>query len=126
VYPPDAHRGFNIPSGVFSFESGARSAHSLDWSPSLHPPQPTNQQPTSSQPQRIYTDELLVVLPTPDFSMPYNVICLSSTMVAFFFGSMLKMLTKRYSPLKEGKPVLSQRPIPRLLRALGKWFTDQE
>ena len=25
---------------------------------------------------RIYTETLLVSLPTPDFSMPYNVICL--------------------------------------------------
>ena len=36
---------------------------------------------------RIYTEVLLVSLSTPDFSMPYNVICLTCTVVAIAFGS---------------------------------------
>lgn len=37
-------------------------------------------------PRRIYTSNVLVDLPTPDFSMPYNVIIMTSTLLALFFG----------------------------------------
>ena len=36
-----------------------------------------------SIPKRMYTPTLLVDLPTPDFSMPYNVIILSCTLMTF-------------------------------------------
>jgi hypothetical protein len=35
---------------------------------------------------------LLLSLPFPDFSMPFNVIAFSSTIIAFFFGSMFNTL----------------------------------
>ena len=41
------------------------------------------------------TDVLLISLPTPDFSMPYNVICLVSTAVALIFGPVYSISTKR-------------------------------
>lgn len=34
-------------------------------------------------------------LAVPDFSMPYNVICLTSTVLAVFFGATLNMLLSR-------------------------------
>lgn len=43
----------------------------------------------------MYTEILLVSLPTPDFSMPYNVICLTCTVVAIAFGSLYNLSTKR-------------------------------
>ena len=45
---------------------------------------------------RIHTESLLITLPTPDFSMPYNVICLACTVVAIAFGSMHNLTTRRY------------------------------
>lgn len=42
-----------------------------------------------------YTEVLLVPLTTPDFSMPYNVITLTCTVFALYFGSLLNVLRKR-------------------------------
>jgi len=62
---------------------------------------------------RVYTETLLVSLPTPDFSMPYNVITLTCTVIALFFGSMFNLLTRDFVALqpnegnkhKEGKDI---------------------
>ncbi|KAF9427676.1 hypothetical protein BGZ94_004419 [Podila epigama] len=45
---------------------------------------------------RVYTETLLVSLPTPDFSMPYNVITLTCTVIALFFGSMFNLMTRNF------------------------------
>jgi phosphatidylinositol glycan class T len=39
-------------------------------------------------------DSAVVNLPTPDFSMPYNVITLTCTVVALFFGSAFNAMTE--------------------------------
>jgi len=70
-HPPDAHRGWDLPAAVlFSLDGLA--------------------------PKRMYTPTLLVDLPTPDFSMPYNVIIMTSTLVALFFGSVFNLLTRKF------------------------------
>ena len=43
---------------------------------------------------QLYTEALLVNLPTPDFSMPYNVICLTCTVIALAFGPLANITTK--------------------------------
>ena len=40
-------------------------------------------------------------LPTPDFSMPYNVICLACTVVALAFGPLHNITTKNLT-IEEG------------------------
>ena len=50
---------------------------------------------------RIYSEGILLNMPQPDISMPYNVITLSSTIVAFFFGSVLNLLVR---PSKKTTP----------------------
>jgi hypothetical protein len=48
----------------------------------------------------IFTEILLLSLPTPDFSMPYNVICLACTVAALAFGPLHNITTKyAHSPL---------------------------
>ena len=42
-----------------------------------------------------YTEVLLVPLTTPDFSMPYNVITFTCTVLALYFGSLLNALRRR-------------------------------
>lgn len=44
---------------------------------------------------QLRTETLLISLPTPDFSMPYNVICLACTAVALAFGPLHNISTKR-------------------------------
>ena len=45
---------------------------------------------------RIYTETLLVNLPAPDFSMPYNVVCLTCTVIAICFGSLHNFTTRKF------------------------------
>ncbi len=45
---------------------------------------------------RLYSESLLVNLPTPDFSMPFNVICLGCTAVALAFGGLHNLTTKEF------------------------------
>ena len=45
-------------------------------------------------PTQMYTEGLLVQMAPPDISMPYNVVCLTCTVLAVFFGAMLNSLIK--------------------------------
>ncbi|KZS93864.1 Gpi16 subunit, GPI transamidase component [Sistotremastrum niveocremeum HHB9708] len=79
-HPPDAQRGWDLPPAVVL--------------PIQNPDLPFPISPYKSQ--RIYTSTLLVDLPTPDFSMPYNVILMTSTLVALFFANIFNTLTRRF------------------------------
>ena len=76
-HPPDAQRGWDLPPAVLV--------------------------PTDAPHGRIYTSALLVDLATPDFSMPYNVIIMSSTLIALIFGSLFNMLIRRFVVIKIGE-----------------------
>ncbi|KAH6886280.1 GPI transamidase component PIG-T [Thelonectria olida] len=69
-YPPDANRGFDVAASVIT---------TLE-------PKKTNLRTTS----------LLLYLPTPDFSMPYNVIIFTSTAIALAFGGLYNILVRRF------------------------------
>ena len=43
---------------------------------------------------RVYAKTLLADLATPDFSMPYNVIIMSSTLIALLFGNIFNTLAR--------------------------------
>jgi len=60
---------------------------------------------------QVYSETLLVTVPTPDFSMPYNVICLACTIAALAFGPIHNMTTKKLvlvSPDEEEKSLLAK------------------
>lgn len=44
----------------------------------------------------LHGEPLLIILPVPDFSMPFNVICLVCTSIAIFYGNVVTMTTKLY------------------------------
>lgn len=73
-HPPDASRGWDLPPAVFTLINNE----------------------TGLSEQRIYTTTLLGDLPTPDFSMPYNVIIMTSTVIALVFGSIFNILTREF------------------------------
>lgn len=91
-YPPDANRGFNVGPAVIKILGPNHSAHET----------------------YIRTTALLLSLPTPDFSMPYNVIILTSTVMALAFGSIFNLLVRRFVGADEVQPVSEK------LRALGE------
>lgn len=45
----------------------------------------------------IYARPLLVILPTPDFSMPYNVLCIVSTILVLAFSTIHTATTRKPS-----------------------------
>jgi len=61
-----------------------------------------------------YTEVLLVPLTTPDFSMPYNVITITCTVFALYFGSLLNVLRRRVG---EEERLLSHKGNSRLLKS---------
>ncbi|GAB1315456.1 Subunit of the glycosylphosphatidylinositol transamidase complex-like protein [Madurella fahalii] len=81
-YPPDANRGFDVAAAVITI---------LD-----------------AQNEAVYnlrTTSLLCSLPTPDFSMPYNVIIFTSTAIALAFGGMFNIIVRRFVAADEGPEV---------------------
>jgi len=79
-HPPDAQRGWDLPPAVF-VPLGVHENQTIDH---------------DARYPRIYTPILLVDLATPDFSMPYNVIILSCTLLTLIFGSIFNLLTRKF------------------------------
>lgn len=77
-HPPDAQRGWDLPPAV-SIVGG---------------------NDTTMRGRRVYTPAVLVDVATPDFSMPYNVIIMSSTLIALIFGSIFNLLTRRFISIR--------------------------
>lgn len=85
-YPPDANRGFDVAPAIIRVLPFPSTSNS------------TSLPPQSYQEGSTYlrTTSLLLPLPTPDFSMPYNVIILTSTVIAMGFGSVFNLLVRRF------------------------------
>ncbi|KAF4554357.1 GPI transamidase component GPI16-like protein [Elsinoe fawcettii] len=87
-YPPDANRGFDVaPAVIRILPSNSTSGQGRGKSTYLR------------------TTSLLLPLPTPDFSMPYNVIILTSTVIAMGFGSIFNLITRRFVAAEEAEGV---------------------
>jgi phosphatidylinositol glycan class T len=88
-YPPDANRGFDVPAAVIRILPLSSSGESA-----------------GARRRGVYvrTTTLLLPLPTPDFSMPYNVIILTSTVMALGFGSIYNILVRRFVAPDEVPP----------------------
>lgn len=71
-YPPDANHGFSIEPAVVKVADADQNVV-----------------------YQLRTASLLLTLPTPDFSMPYNVIILTCTLMSLAFGTVFNLLTKK-------------------------------
>ncbi|XP_063357513.1 GPI transamidase component PIG-T [Cydia amplana] len=92
-YPPDANHGFYIGSALVSANlPTAKNYTSLPITGSTFDSIINASQ--SWYPIVFRTNGAMVSLPTPDFSMPYNVICLACTVVALAFGPLHNISTK--------------------------------
>ncbi|KAL1857542.1 Subunit of the glycosylphosphatidylinositol transamidase complex-like protein [Diaporthe australafricana] len=94
-YPPDANRGFDVAGAVITILSSDKSTSNLR------------------------TTALLLNLPTPDFSMPYNVIIFTSTAIALAFGGMFNLLVRRFVAADEGPEVTLTRLKNKLNARVG-------
>ncbi|RHZ69509.1 hypothetical protein Glove_283g126 [Diversispora epigaea] len=117
-HPPDANRGFDIGSAVISTISlnNLNDLNLTTFRDCLSLNNNNNNNNLEKEeggirigclhfPIRIYTETLLVSLPTPDFSMPYNVITLTCTVIALFFGSMFNLMTRNFVALSDNNSV---------------------
>uniref|UniRef100_A0A8C7Y6M0 Phosphatidylinositol glycan anchor biosynthesis, class T n=1 Tax=Oryzias sinensis TaxID=183150 RepID=A0A8C7Y6M0_9TELE len=108
-YTPDPNHGFYVGSSVIS--SLVPSTVAMETNITMEQPLFSSFFPCkeeSSYFARVYTEPLLVNLPTPDFSMPYNVICLTCTVVAVGYGSLYNLLTRSFQ-VEEPNPGLAKR-----------------
>ncbi|KAH8667068.1 GPI transamidase component PIG-T [Xylariales sp. PMI_506] len=80
-YPPDANRGFDVAAAVITIQT------------------------PDGKTSNLRTTSLLLSLPTPDFSMPYNVIIFTSTAIALAFGGLYNILVRRFVGHDEGPEV---------------------
>ncbi|KAF0693516.1 Aste57867_15542 [Aphanomyces stellatus] len=69
LHPPDSNRGFDVPAASWTISDDDSTT-------------------------TFFTEPLLVPLPTPDFSMPYNVIVLTSAVVAMSLGIVVNALLR--------------------------------
>ncbi|KCV71419.1 hypothetical protein H696_02366 [Fonticula alba] len=104
LHPPDANRGFEIFPSEVQVECQLPAGHDarliptgLAWpadgaaSPAMASSTPSG---SVALRYRAFTRPLLVYLPLPDFSMPFNVIAGTSTVIALFFGYMFNHLVR--------------------------------
>uniref|UniRef100_A0A8C5BN00 Phosphatidylinositol glycan anchor biosynthesis, class T n=1 Tax=Gadus morhua TaxID=8049 RepID=A0A8C5BN00_GADMO len=108
-YTPDPNHGFYVGSSVIS--ALVPSVVAMDTNSTLDRPLFSSFFPCKEEASyfmRVYTEPLLVNLPTPDFSMPYNVICLTCTVVAVGYGSLYNLLTRTFQ-VDEPSPGLAKR-----------------
>lgn len=86
-HPPDAQRGWDLPPAILVpvNVSAPQGQAGVSGASAFAPTGP-----------RVYTSTLLVDLATPDFSMPYNVIIFTCTLVAGIFGTVFNTLTRRW------------------------------
>ncbi|KAF4586092.1 GPI transamidase component Gpi16 [Ophiocordyceps camponoti-floridani] len=89
-YPPDANRGFDVAAAVIT----TRAPHAG---------------------LNLRTTSLLLYLPTPDFSMPYNVIIFTSTAIALTFGGLYNILVRRLVGADEAPNTMLKTKVARLL-----------
>lgn len=128
AYPPDPHKGFEVPSAIITaaLPTPQSNSEGSGWTALIlgtgeggcRGVDDAVHEASGPANLRIYTEPLGVMMPSPDFSMPYNVISISSTIIAIAFASFLKLGTKLLIPddadLQDEKAAVDAVPEPKL------------
>ncbi|CAN3365626.1 GPI transamidase component Gpi16p [Diutina catenulata] len=94
-YPPDANHGFAIDPAVIKV---IRDDDTTEY--------------------ELRTTSLLLTLPVPDFSMPYNVIILTCTVMSLAYGSIFNLLIKKVVTEDEYQEAAAKSNVGKLKRKL--------
>lgn len=94
-YPPDANHGFAIEPAVVKIIENGSTVYQLR------------------------TASLLLTLPTPDFSMPYNVTILTCTVMSLAFGCVFNLLAKKVVTEEEFEELAKTTPLGKLKAKLA-------
>jgi len=95
-YPPDVNHGFYINPVLISIKMDPNGATSQQLKGHYFNNTLFSSAAMSTSQLSIYSETLLMNLPVPDFSMPYNVICLTCTVIAIAFGSLHNFTTRKF------------------------------
>uniref|UniRef100_A0A914GS51 GPI transamidase component PIG-T n=1 Tax=Globodera rostochiensis TaxID=31243 RepID=A0A914GS51_GLORO len=95
-FPPDASSGIFVPGALLQIPVATNSilTETLPFLLDIH----------KNHRVRVFGEPLLVLLPIPDFSMPFNVICLVCTAIAIYYGNAIALCTKIMVPIPKKKP----------------------
>lgn len=96
-YPPDANHGFELEPAIFALID-EKNSNDIKYI--------------------MRTTTSLLTLPTPDFSMPYNVIILTLTVLALAFGSLFNLIVKKTVKEEEAEALQNERPIEKIKRKI--------
>jgi phosphatidylinositol glycan class T len=104
-YPPDANHGFELEPAIFAL---------------------IDENNKSSIKYIMRTTTSLLTLPTPDFSMPYNVIILTLTIMSLTFGSIFNLLVKKTVTEEEAEFLQKERPIEKIKAKIRGLFKREK
>jgi hypothetical protein len=110
---PDAQRGWDVPGAILvplPVNTSTSTGNASDTAGLL----------SADERRYIYTQTRLVDIATPDFSMPYNVIMMSCTLIALIFGNILKLLTRRFVAVDVGATVDEPSKLANETEKLGR------
>ena len=96
-FPADPNRGMDVPPALVTFfKSKCKDKH-LSRFEYLDGLKATSKLlcPHTDCSVMLYSKPLLIMPPLPDTTMPFNVVCLSSTLFAFVIGLFLNILVKK-------------------------------
>ncbi|KAF5399849.1 Phosphatidylinositol glycan class T [Paragonimus heterotremus] len=140
-YPPDANHGYFLPAATVSYQiprseltrlqqrlpAAYRELVLPNWASTYA--EYFNNSPVGAPHRpgdgfvRVHSAVVLISMPTPDFSMPFNTLCIVCSVIALLFGSVHKVTAGQLVAVlpNEGGPKLVRvaRKIIQRLRALG-------
>jgi phosphatidylinositol glycan class T len=123
--PADASRGLDIGSAAVAYSEVARAAAGAAGAPDTAPtpdePPLTKLAMTKLTPDKpppppqmlLFSNAVVVMLPIADDSMPYNVIAVSSTLIALFVGQMFNLLMRPLTGRGKAKAERRERRVER-------------
>ena len=95
-FPPDANRGFDLPAALLSLPPvSPRDGHEFGESRLLDLVEGVASEVGDTHSEGVYMQGALLTLPTPDFSMPFNVTTMVCTLMSLLAGALLTTLTRR-------------------------------
>uniref|UniRef100_A0AC34F0F6 GPI transamidase component PIG-T n=1 Tax=Panagrolaimus sp. ES5 TaxID=591445 RepID=A0AC34F0F6_9BILA len=100
-YPPDSNYGIFVPGPVLSIqlEEDIYRQFSNVYGSFKSNEEESRSVTNSNRAIQLYGEPLLILLPVPDFSMPFNVICIVTTATGFLFGSTFNLAVKLFIPV---------------------------
>jgi phosphatidylinositol glycan class T len=101
AYPPDSNYGISVPGPmlVFRQREDVYRKFSNIYGSFIYTEEDSRTDPHTHRAVTIFGEPLLILLPTPDFSMPFNVICIVTTATGFLFGSTFNLAVKLFIPV---------------------------